>query len=377
MRKFSNDLKAVGSNIRFKAGRDLEFFGELRSRVDQYFIANGISKHANNEMIIKTIVLLVAYMVPFVAIMVFQPSFLVCLGLWTIMGFAVAGVGMSVMHDANHGAYSASATVNKWIGYSLLLLGGTVDNWKMQHNVLHHTYTNVSGVDDDIDSKLILRFSPHTQQNAVHKYQWYYAFAFYAILTIYWGLLKDLVQYFRYKKLGVNKKTNKQNSYWLLKVSITKLVYFFLFLVLPVLVSDIPFYQILLGFLLMHVIAGVILSVVFQLAHTVEETEFPMPDANGNMENGWAIHQLKTTANFSRNNRLISWYVGGLNYQVEHHLFPLICHVHYPKIAPIVEATAKEYGVPYLENKTFMSAVRSHVSLLRKLGVPRLSEIMG
>ena len=370
-------MAAIGSNIRFKAGKDLEFFGVLRARVDDYFTSNGISKHANNQMVIKTIVLLVGYIAPFIAIVVFQPSFIIALCLWVVMGFALSGIGMSVMHDANHGAYSSSTKVNKWVGYSLLLCGGTVDNWKMQHNVLHHTYTNVNGLDDDIDSKLILRFSPHGEQKAVHKYQWYYAFAFYSILTIYWGLLKDIVQFFRYKKLGVNKKSNKQNAIWLLKVSISKITYFFIFLALPVLVSDIPFYQILLGFLLMHAIAGVILSVVFQLAHAVEETEFPLPDENGNMENGWAIHQLKTTANFSRNSRLISWYVGGLNYQVEHHLFPLICHVHYPKIAPIVEATAKEFGIPYLENKTFLGALKSHVSLLRKLGVPRLSEIMG
>lgn len=370
-------VATFSKNIKFKAGKDLEFFSVLRGRVDDYFIRNGISKHANTEMVVKTIVLLLAYLLPFVVVLAIQPGFGIQLVLWAVMGFALAGIGMSVMHDANHGAYSSSATVNKWIGYSLLLLGGAVDNWKMQHNVLHHTYTNVTGLDDDIDSKLILRFSPHTDQKKVHKYQWYYAFLFYSILTIYWGLLKDLVQFFRYRKLGVNKKSDSQNTAWLIRITVMKLLYFFAFLGLPVILTDIPFYQILLGFLLMHIIAGLILSVVFQLAHTVEETEFPMPDESGNMENGWAIHQLKTTANFSKNNRFISWYVGGLNYQVEHHLFPLICHVHYPAISTIVESTAKEFGVAYLENKSFGSALKSHIALLRKLGVPRLSEIMG
>jgi linoleoyl-CoA desaturase len=362
---------------RFKTGKDLEFFSELRKRVDEYFTKNKISQHANAAMVIKTIVLLAAYIGPFVALCVWQPSFLIGLGLWTIMGFAVAGIGMSVMHDANHGAYSADEKINRLVGFTLNMLGGSAFNWKIQHNVLHHTYTNVTGHDQDIASQKVLRFSPHSEQMKAHKHQWYYAFLFYAVLTLYWGVGKDLVQYLGFKKQGLNRNTSKQNVKLFLKMSVGKILYFFVFLVLPVLVTNIPFYQILLGFLLMHAIAGIILSVVFQLAHTVEETEFPMPDENNELENAWAVHQLKTTANFSRNNKWISWYVGGLNFQVEHHLFPKICHVHYPNIAPIVEQTAKEYGVPYLENETFGQALKSHINFLKKMGVPPLDEIMG
>ena len=118
----------------------------------------------------------------------------------------------------------------------------------------------------------------------------------------------------------------------------------------------------------MHAVAGLILSVVFQLAHVVEEAHFPVPDEKGNIENEWAIHQMETTADFSRKSWLITYYVGGLNYQTEHHLFPRICHVHYPKLAPIVEATAKEFGVPYIYNETFITALKSHMSVISKLG---------
>lgn len=363
--------------LRFKAGKDLEFFSTLRSRVDAYFIEKNISQHANTSMIIKTIVLVAAYVVPFVFILYMQPYVWVAMALWFLMGLAKAGIGMSVMHDANHGAYSNSERVNRNVGYILNLLGGACYNWKIQHNVLHHTYTNITGHDEDIAGQKSLRFSPHSPRKGVHKHQWYYAFLLYGVLTLYWAVGKDLVQYFNYKRKGLNKNKPAQNRSLFAKITIIKVCYLFLFLVVPVLVSTIPFYQILLGFVLMHFVAGIILSVVFQLAHTIEETEFPMPNEEGAIDHAWAVHQMKTTADFSRKNKLISWYVGGLNFQVEHHLFPKICHVHYPNISPIVEATAKEYGVPFLDNKTFGIAFKSHLSFLKKMGVPHVDEIMG
>ncbi len=370
-------MSKILAPLRFKAGNDLEFFSTLRRRVEEYFVNAKISQHANTTMVIKTIVLLASYALPFSYIILFQPPFFISLCLSVFMGFAVAGIGMSVMHDANHGAYSSSEKVNRMVGYTLNLLGGSAFNWKIQHNVLHHTYTNVTGHDEDIGAQKILRLSPHSPQIKAHKHQWYYAFSLYAILTLYWAVGKDLVQYINYKKKGLNRNTKKQNRLLLMKVTATKIVYFFLLLGLPLLLTNIPVYQIFLGFLVMHFTAGIILSVVFQLAHAVGETEFPMPDENGALENAWAVHQMKTTANFSRHNKWISWYVGGLNFQVEHHLFPKICHVHYPEIAPIVEVTAKEYGVPYLDNKSLAQAFRSHVDYLKKLGVPKLDEIMG
>ncbi|MFN0031329.1 MAG: fatty acid desaturase family protein [Flavobacteriales bacterium] len=363
--------------LRFKAGKDLEFFSTLRSRVDAYFTESKISPHANPGMVLKSIVLIAGYILPFAFMLAFQPPVLVCIALWLLMGLALAGIGMSVMHDANHGAYSGNERTNRNIGYILNLLGGSSFNWKIQHNLLHHTYTNITGHDEDITGQKSLRFSPHTAHKKMHKHQWYYAFVLYGVLTLYWGVAKDMVQYINYKRKGLNKNKPAQNRLLLFKITALKLVYFFSFLVLPLLVSSIPYYQILIGFLLMHITAGVILSVVFQLAHTIEETEFPVPDDLGAIDHAWAVHQMKTTADFSRNNKLMSWYVGGLNFQVEHHLFPKICHVHYPQISPIVEATAKEYGVPFLDNVTFARAFKSHVAFLKKMGVPHVDEIMG
>ncbi len=353
------------------------FFPTVRQRVDAYFKENNLSKHSDATMVTKTIVLLSAYLLPFIALLLFQPTFGVSLMLWAVMGFGVAGIGMSVMHDANHGSYSANSTICYWIGHTLNLIGGSVFNWKLQHNILHHTYTNIVHHDDDIEDKLVLRFSPHTTVKWYHKIQFVYAFLFYGILTLYWTLLKDFIQFNRYTANGVNKNSSLQNKISLLKITISKLAYFFVILFIPCYFFNIPFLQVLTGFLLMHFIAGLVLTVVFQLAHSVEGTSHPLPCSEGNMQNNWAVHQLHTTANFSRYNKFLCWYLGGLNFQIEHHLFPHICHVHYPKIAGIVKATAQEFGIPYLEKPSFSDALNSHIRTLRRFGnIPTINEAL-
>ncbi|MFO0321866.1 MAG: fatty acid desaturase family protein [Bacteroidota bacterium] len=351
------------------------FFSTLKKRVDGYFKENKISRNYNVEMILKSIVFLSAYIIPFILILVFNPSIAISLLLWIIMGFSLSGIGMSIMHDANHGAYSSKQKINYWMGNTLNLVGGSVFNWKLQHNVMHHTYTNIIDYDDDIADKLILKFNPHTPLKWYHKIQFIYAFLFYGILTIYWTLLKDFIQFAKYTKQGVNTRSKKENKIILFKIVLLKIVYFGMFFALPVFVFHISFFKILLGFLLMQFIAGIILTIVFQLAHTVEGTSYPLPNENYTIENNWAIHQMNTTVNFSRDNKFISWYVGGLNFQVEHHLFPNICHVHYPQISEIVKSTAEEFGIPYLENKTFMAALKSHIKAVIFFGkIPNMNE---
>lgn len=356
-----------------------EFFATLRKRVDAYFTENNISKSGNAAMGIKSAVLLLSYVVPFILLLALQPSLGISLLLWFVMGLCLAGIGMSVMHDANHGAYAKSKTINYLMGHSVNLVGGSAFNWKLQHNILHHTYTNVVDMDEDIEDRVMLRFSPHTKVKFYHRLQWLYAFGFYGLLTLYWVILKDFVQYFGFIKSGVNANSKAENRVVFAKIAVLKVLYFFAMLVAPTLFFGIPFLEVLAGFLLMHFVGGVILSTVFQLAHTVEGTSHPVPNNQGTIENCWAIHQLNTTANFSRHNKLLSWYVGGLNFQIEHHLFPRICHVHYPAIANIVRDTAEEFGIPYLENKTFFKAVRSHVATLHRFGrlqLPNLNEVM-
>lgn len=364
--------------IKFVSKDKSLFFPTLRKRVDAYFEENNIPKTGNTTMVVKSVVLILAYVLPFIFLLVFTPAFPASMILWFIMGLGIAGIGMSVMHDANHGAYSPSRKVNDIMGYTLNLAGGSAFNWKLQHNILHHTYTNVIEMDEDIQDRLVLRFNPHTKVKFFHKVQWLYAFMFYGLLTLYWVLAKDFVQYFLFLKNGVNPNSPQQNRTFMMKLIAMKVLYFFTIFVVPTVFFGIPFLQILLGFLLMHFVAGIILTVVFQLAHTVEGTSHPRPNEHGTIENDWAIHQLNTTVNFSRNNKFISWYVGGLNYQIEHHLFPRICHVHYPAISGIVKETAEEFNIPYMENETFGQAVKSHINTLRRFGkLPNMNEAIG
>jgi len=357
---------ALKGKVKFK-GINNNFFNTLKKRVNQYFEKAQISKHANFSMVLKTVVLLSTYIGCFIFLVSFKPVFGFAILIWFLMGLAISGIGMSVMHDANHGAYSANKNINKFLGWTLNLAGGTVHNWKLQHNILHHTYTNISNMDDDIDAKVILRLSPHTLFKKFHRLQYVYALMVYSMATLYWVLGKDFVQMHKYTKNGVNPKSKAENRLILLNIVLVKLFYLGIIIGFPIAVGF-PVWQVIVGFLTMHFTAGIVLTVIFQLAHSVEGTTHPLPTNDGFIENSWAIHQMNTTVNFARNNKILSWYVGGLNFQVEHHLFPKICHVHYPKIAEIVKQTADEFGVPYLENKTFFKAVASHFRLLRKFG---------
>lgn len=368
-------LTSSADTVRFSNRNQSDFTRTLRKRVDTYFREHQIARQANTAMKVKTVVLLTAYIAPFVMLFVLDGSFFLGLGLWAIMGIAKAGIGMAVMHDANHGAYSKNQKVNTLIGHFLNLLGGAVINWKFQHNVLHHTYTNIAGKDNDIDGAGTLRFHPHGEHEKYHKHQWFYAFFLYGVLTLFWAAAKDFIQYKRYKDLRKPTATPASERLLLIRLVVFKLVYFAVVLGLPMAFSPYTWWMVVTGFLVMHIIAGLVLSLIFQMAHVVEETEFPVPDAAGNMEDSFMAHQLKTTANFATHNKLLTWYSGGLNHQVEHHLFPNICHVHYPALAPIVRETAHEFGLPYNEMPSFGAALKSHIAMLKKFGIPPLSEI--
>lgn len=360
--------------IRFASPHKSQFFPTLKKRVDAYFTENDKTRYANKTMVVKTVVLLSAYILPFFAMLIFTPPFWVSMLLWLVMGAGISGIGMSIMHDANHGAFSNTPVVNKWLGYTINLAGAGVTNWKLQHNILHHTYTNVANLDEDIKDRGVIKLSPHEKTGPLHRFQWLYAFFFYGILTLYWVLLKDFIQYFHFIKSGVNRQTRAENTEMLLGLILMKVIYLSIFFAIPVFVFHLPFLEILAGFLLMHFAAGLVLTVIFQLAHSVEGTEHPLPNDAGVIEKDWAIHQLETTVNFSPRNKWLSWYIGGLNFQIEHHLFPKICHVHYPRIAPIVKETAAEFGLTYLENKSFVSALKSHITSLKRFGAPSFNE---
>ncbi|MDP4935020.1 MAG: acyl-CoA desaturase [Salibacteraceae bacterium] len=361
------------TSYRFDRQSNAEFYKTLRKRVNDYFSDNNISRTANAAMVIKTISLIVLYLAPFVLMLTAQvTAWVPFLGLWLLMGLGAAGIGFSVMHDANHGAYSTSKTINRILGNLMNILGANSSIWKLQHNVLHHSFTNIDGADEDIDAPSFLRFSPHQAAKPIHKYQHIYAWPLYGFMILLKVLYTDFTQAFHYRKIKLL-TSRKEFTTLLAKISFWKVIYFGTFVVLPMAVLPVPFWQVLVGFLVMHYVVGLAMAVIFQSAHVMPETAFPAAPLSGKMDNNWAVHQMMTTTNFAPNNKILSWYVGGLNFQVEHHLFPSICHIHYQDISKIVKATAEEYGIPYHQIKSFRATIAEHAKMLYLLGNDKIA----
>lgn len=358
----------MASDIKFVNKSGSEFFATLRQRVDDYFNKNKLKKSGNYQMILKTIAMLALYFIPYGLIMSNMFSGWIMLLLAGVMGLGMAGIGLSIMHDANHGSYSSSPRMNKIIGQTLNLIGGSVLVWKTKHNLFHHAYTNIEGKDEDIDSGGIMRLSPGTKLRYFHRYQYIYAWFFYSLLTLNVAIKEDFMKLYRYNKAGITSQQGYNPKKELFMLFLTKIFYFSYVLVIPLIFLNVAWWQVLIGFLVMHLICSLTLSAIFQAAHVVEETSHPIPDNNGNIEGEWAIHQLKTTADFAKKNSILSWYIGGLNFQVEHHLFPKICHIHYRRISEIVRKTAEEYRIKYNYYPSFISIIASHVRFLKKMG---------
>lgn len=356
------------NQVKFAENKKEDFYKELRKRVGAYFKDNNVSRYANVNMVLKTVFMISLYVVPFVLLLTYLETTWLVMLMWIVMGFGMAGIGLSIMHDANHSAYSKNKYVNLILGKLIWLVGGSDVNWRIQHNVLHHTYTNISGMDEDIQIDPLMRFSPTQKLLKGHRFQFIYAWFLYGMMTLMWATTKDYAQWKRYKKKDLIKTQGLSSRKFLLTLIGTKTVYLAATLGLPIIFSSLPWWGTVLCFVLMHFVAGLTLAAIFQPAHVVPTSSFESPDKDGGIELDWAANQLMNTANFAPKARLFSWYVGGLNYQIEHHLFPNICHVHYRKISNIVRDTAFEYNLPYYSYKTFYDALAGHAKMLYKLG---------
>tara|TARA_R110002072_G_scaffold72613_2_gene173435 strand:- start:1231 stop:2196 length:966 start_codon:yes stop_codon:yes gene_type:complete len=319
-------------------------------------------------MVTKTIFMIALFFVPLLILSSgIVSSTPILFALYILSGFGMAGVGMGVMHDAIHGSYSKNKKINKFLGYSFNLIGGNATVWKIQHNVLHHTYTNIEEADDDLNAPFFLRFSPHAKHYWVHQFQHIYIWFFYCISTISWITTKDFVRLKRYRDMGFLDKKNEYNKA-LAGMSAWKIAYYIYALILPMIMLPFSWGIILLAFLCMHFVTGFLVSIVFQIAHIMPNTNFPLPNNNGEMDDSWYGHQLATTTNFSPKSKLLYWLIGGLNYQVEHHVLPDVCHVHYKGLSKIVADTAKEFGMTYHVKSSLFSAIGDHTRMLKSLG---------
>ena len=354
--------------VRF--GRDTSGFAKtLRQRVDAHFKEKGITKKGDFRMLFKTLLLVGIYFGALAAI-----STGITGGGWMfwvteiVMGLGLAGIGMAVMHDGNHGAASSNKAVNRLVGGVLEMVGGNSEMWQIQHNVLHHTFTNIDGLDEDINPGPLLRFSPLKPHKPWHRFQHFYAWFFYGLMTFIWVTFKDYVALNRYKKFGLLERMGKSYNNLFFRITLAKVLYYPVMVGIPLAFSGLAPSQVILGWLLMHFIGGLTLALVFQPAHVMEDHSYPASEKGLVMEDDPLSHQLKTTCNFGTKSKFLTWYSGGLNHQIEHHLFPNICHVHYRDIAPIVKKTALEFGLPYRSSTTFLDAVKLHTQQLKQLG---------
>jgi len=359
--------------IAFPSREAAAFVRDVRVGVSAYFETSGRSSNGRWSMWLKTLLLFGVVAGSYATIMSNRFTPLAMLGLAVVLGIGIAGVGFSVSHDALHGAYSDNSTVNYLLGLSFDLMGANSYMWKITHNIIHHTYTNIDGMDEDIDLSPFVRLSPGTPFRHRYRYQHFYAFFAYGLAMLFWVFVKDY-KYFLRRHLGpYRNRRNPPGEVAMLVV--TKLLHYGWTILLPLLFLRIHWWQFLIGYLAMTLTAGGILGLIFQLAHVVEGTDYPQPDARGDMEHTWLVHQMMTTSNFAPRNRPLSWYVGGLNYQIEHHLFPKVCSVHYPPISRLVRQVAVAHGVPYHEQPTLRRAIRSHYRTLKHFGRdPKMSK---
>jgi len=364
-----NTKKMVKVNVRFTGEDKLDFIRDLRKTVTDYFETKKISKYGNFNLVIKTVFMMVLYLGPFALMFLgVITSFWGVFACWVSAGVGMSGVGMVTMHDANHNSFSKNQSINKFLGNTIYLLGGFPATWKHQHNTLHHGFTNIDGHDEDINPGPFLRLSPHKPLYKVHKLQHLYAWFFYGLMTIAWITAKDFKQLYTYKKNNAPLSNKLSYTQLLVILILSKILYYVIFMIIPIIILPLAWYWIVVFFVVMHFTSGFLLTVIFQTAHVVPTSEYPLPNEEGTIENNWAVHQLYTTSDFSPKNRILSWLMGGLNFQVEHHLFPDISHVHYHKISDIVKLMAKKYNLPYYVQPSFIKAVSEHAKMLKRLG---------
>lgn len=340
------------------------FHAAINKRVDAYFREKGIKRTGNAALYSKAIILLIGAVVIYGTLLFVPLPWYLGLVLCGLFGFTLASIGFNIMHDACHGGFSESQTVNDIAGLSLNCLGGNAFIWKLKHNIIHHTYTNVDGVDDDIAKLPLIRQCESQKWNPAHRTQHFYMFLIYGLSSFLWAFAMDFVKYFTgavYRTPISSFPLKEHIIFW-----VSKLLYVFFYIALPIYVLG--FTPWIIGFFTMHFAMGLTLAIVFQLAHVVEGVHFEEGYNDTRISQEWAKHQVITTANFAMRSKFVNWVVGGLNFQIEHHLFPRVSHVHYPAIAPIVQEVCKEHGVQYTSFPTVGKAVASHYRFMRWLG---------
>lgn len=346
------------------------FFKILNKKVEQYFADKKLHTSGNKGLYVKSTLQVLSAATLYVVLVFFTPVPVVSILLCLILGLNLAVIGFNVMHEGGHQSFSRHAWINSASAYFLNVLGGSAYYWKIKHNINHHTYTNIEGMDSDIDVKPFMRLHEGQPYHGYHRFQHLYWFLLYGLSYLAWVFYEDFQKYFSGKvstSMARKRISFKEHFiFWF-----TKIMYVSVYMVIPILmIGWLPWS---IGFIIITFICGLSISVVFQLAHVVEGTEFHQLQ-DGKSKQEWAIHQIGSTANFATSSKSLYWLLGGLNFQIEHHLFPRVSHVHYPQISKYVKEACRESNIAYHEYSSMFKAIASHLLHLRKLGsLTRLS----
>ncbi len=361
--------RRVARGVKFAS--DDGFQKEVRRRVEEYFRHTGKRQRDCPQMYLKTAILLSCFATCYVLLVFVALTWWQSLPLAVLLGLFTAGIGFNVQHDGGHQGYSNHAWVNKLLSLTLDMTGGSSSLWHWKHGVYHHTYVNITGHDTDIELGALARLTPHQRRLPFHRWQHLYLWPLYGLMAIKWQLFDDFKDVIT-GRIGEHRFPRPRGIELAIFLG-GKAVFFTLAFWIPMLLH--PIWVVLVFYVVATVVVGMVLSIVFQLAHCVEEAEFPLPRPDtGRIENAWAVHQVETTVDFARKSRLVSWLLGGLNFQIEHHLFTRICHVNYPGISPLIEDTCREFGVRYTAHESFWKGLASHYRWLRRLGLSDKSE---
>lgn len=318
-------------------------------------------------MYLKTAIVLSCFAASYVLLVFAARNAWQALPLAIVLGISTAGIGFNIQHDGGHNAYSKRAWINRTMAMTLDLIGGSSYIWRWKHAVFHHRYVNISGYDPDIEIGMFGRLSPHQKWRPFHRWQHLYLWPLYGLIAVKWHLVDD----FRSVAtgwVGPHRIPRPRGTDMVIFVA-GKAAFLSLAFVIPLLFH--PFWIVLFYYALAAVVLGMLMSLIFQLPHCVEKAEFPLPEKEtGRIKNPWAVHQARVTLDFSRGNPILTWPLGGLNYHLEHHLFPIICHVNYPAITKIVQDTCGEFGIVYKEHRSFREGMASHFRWLRQMGMP-------
>jgi linoleoyl-CoA desaturase len=354
------------SKIQFN-NKKSPFFKSLKEKVDDYFSTTRKDSSGNAKLYLKSILQVSTALGMYVTLVFFTPGVFISLLLCALLGINLALLGFNIMHEGGHQSFSKHKWLNKASAYFLNVLGGNSYFWKIKHNINHHTYTNIEGMDTDIEVKPFMRLHEEQPRSWYHKFQHIYWIILYGASYFMWIFYNDFQKYFTGRiapEAGEGKKMDFKEHviFW-----VTKILYAGVYIVIPILMIGVL--KTIIGFAVICFTCGLSISIVFQLAHIVEGTSFPkVNEDTQKIEQEWAIHQINTTADFATKSKLVSWLLGGLNFQVEHHLFPKISHVHYPEIRKMVKETCEEFKVKYLEFPSTMQAIYSHLMHIKRLG---------